>query len=228
MSPRLLVVEDEQAIADALAYAFGASGYEVDLVDNGEDAIARARQSDYDLMILDLLLPRVHGLEVCRTVRAESDLPILVLTAMDGETDRVVGLDLGADDYVTKPFSTMELVSRVRALLRRRRLDRERTTLAFDVGELHVDVQRHDATLGGELLRLTRSEFKLVALFAESPGRVFTREELVDTLWEGGDGGDRRAIDVHISNLRGKLEDDPRNPQRLLTVRGAGYMLATA
>ncbi len=228
MSTRVLVVEDEPAIADALAYALGGAGYDVDLVDNGEDAIANARDGAYDLMILDLLLPKVHGLEVCRTVRAEGDLPIIVLTAMDGETDRVVGLDLGADDYVTKPFSAMELVSRVGALLRRRELDRANATLSLDVGDLHVDVQRHTATLGGQHLRLTRSEFKLVSLFAAEPGRVFSRESLVEALWEDGSGGDRRAIDVHISNLRRKLEDDPRNPQRLLTVRGAGYMLATA
>jgi DNA-binding response OmpR family regulator len=224
----VLVVEDEPAIADALAYALGGAGYEVDLVDNGDDAITEARQGTYDLMILDLLLPRVHGLEVCRIVRSESDLPIVMLTAMDGEADRVAGLDLGADDYVTKPFSTMEVVSRVRSLLRRRQLDRQRTPASFDVGALHVDVRRHNATLEGHDLRLTRSEFKLVSLFAAEPGRVFTREELIDSLWEGEGRGDRRAIDVHMSNLRRKLEEDPRNPQRLLTVRGSGYMLATA
>jgi DNA-binding response OmpR family regulator len=179
-------------------------------------------------MILDLLLPKVHGLEVCRIVRSESDLPIVVLTAMDGESDRVVGLDIGADDYVTKPFSTMEVVSRVRSLLRRRELDRGGSRTAYDVGELHVDIHRHDASLAGTALRLTRSEFKLVSLFAAEPGRVFTREELVDHLWQEGDAGDRRAVDVHISNLRRKLENDPRNPQRLLTVRGAGYMLSRA
>lgn len=223
----MLVVEDEPAIADALAYALGGAGYDVRLVDNGEDAITAVRGGSYDLMILDLLLPKVHGLEVCRTVRGESDLPIVVLTAMDGESDRVLGLDLGADDYVTKPFSTIELVSRVRSLLRRRQLDRSRTQLAFDVGALHVDVQHHSATLEGRRLQLTRSEFKLVTVFAAEPGRAFTRDELIQALREDGEGGDRRAIDVHISNLRRKLEDDPRNPQRLLTVRGTGYMFAT-
>ena len=227
MSGRVLVVEDEPAIADALAYALGGAGYEVGLVDNGQDAIAEARDGAYDLMILDLLLPKVHGLEVCRTVRSESDLPIVVLTAMDGESDRVVGLDLGADDYVTKPFSTMELVSRVRSLLRRRSLDRAHTPMFYEVGALHVDVQRHSASLEGKPLRLTRSEFKLESLFAAEPGRVFSREELVSALWDDGAGGDRRAIDVHISNLRKKLEDDPRHPQRLLTVRGTGYTFAT-
>jgi two-component system, OmpR family, response regulator RegX3 len=222
---RILVVEDEQAIAEAVGYALREAGYDVDWAADGTQAIDAARSKPYDLMVLDLLLPGTHGLEVCQTLRGESDLPIVMLTARDTEQDRVNGLDLGADDYVTKPFSVAELVSRVRALLRRRALNRGRTPSTIALGDLELDVARHSATLHGKPLRLTVSEFRLVRLLASEPGRVFTREELVQHLWQSDFVGDRRAIDVHISNLRRKLESDPRNPRRLLTVRGVGYRL---
>ena len=225
MSGRILMVEDEPAIADAVGYALRDAGYDVDAVRDGGEALDAARTRDYDLMILDLLLPGVPGLDVCRTLRAESDLPIVMLTARDEELDRVVGLEVGADDYVTKPFSVVELVSRVRALLRRRELDRSRRAVVQKVGGLQLDVTRHAATVDGRPLQLTRSEFRLVTLLASEPGRVFTRDELVRHLWQSDFVGDRRAIDVHISNLRRKLEPDPRNPRRLLTVRGIGYKL---
>jgi two-component system response regulator RegX3 len=167
----------------------------------------------------------VQGLEVCRELRGESDLPIVMLTALDAEDDRIAGLDIGADDYVTKPFSVAELVSRVRSLLRRRELDRSRGAVARKVGRLQLDIARHTASVGDRPVLLTRSEFRLVALLASEPGRVFTRDELVRHLWESEFVGDRRAIDVHISNLRRKLEDDPRQPRRLVTVRGVGYKL---
>ena len=224
MSERILVVEDEPAIADAVGYALAEAGYEVDTVGDGGDAIVAARDTRYDLMILDLLLPGTQGLDVCRTLRAESDLPIVMLTAREAEDDRVVGLEAGADDYVTKPFSIAELVSRVRALLRRRELDRNRPVL-MRVGGLVVDVTRHSVTIDGKSLPLTRSEFRLVSLLASEPGRVFTRDELVRHLWQSDFVGDRRAIDVHISNLRRKLEADPRRPRRLITERGVGYKL---
>ena len=224
MSERILVVEDEPAIADAVGYALTEAGYQVDTVGDGGDAIAAARETRYDLMILDLLLPGTQGLDVCRTLRAESDLPIVMLTAREAEDDRVVGLEAGADDYVTKPFSIAELVSRVRALLRRRELDRNKPVVQ-QVGGLVVNVTRHSATIDGKLLSLTRSEFRLVSLLASEPGRVFTRDELVRHLWQSDFIGDRRAIDVHISNLRRKLEADPRRPRRLVTARGVGYKL---
>jgi DNA-binding response OmpR family regulator len=227
MSERILVVEDEPAIAEAVTYALRDAGYEVEAVDDGTSAIDAARARPFDLMVLDLLLPGTPGMDVCRTLRRESDLPIVMLTARDEEVDRVVGLEVGADDYVTKPFSVAELVSRVRALLRRRELDRRRNSVLLTVGELQLDVTRHAASIAGRPLMLTRSEFRLMTLFASEPGRVFSRDELVEHLWEGEGGGDRRAIDVHVSNLRRKLEDDPRNPERLVTVRGAGYALAT-
>jgi two-component system response regulator RegX3 len=222
---RILVVEDEPAISEAVAYALRDAGYEVDAVRDGEDALEAARTRDYDLMILDLLLPGVQGMDVAQALRAESDLPIVMLTARDAEVDRIAGLDVGADDYVTKPFSVAELVSRVRALLRRRNLDRTQSSLVRKVGSLELDVTRHSATVNGRSLSLTRSEFRLVTLLASEPGRVFTRDELVRHLWQSDFVGDRRAIDVHISNLRRKLEDDPRNPRRLVTVRGVGYKL---
>jgi two-component system response regulator RegX3 len=225
MSTRILVVEDEPAIAEAVSYALADAGFDVDAVGDGTEALDKARRRRYDLMILDLLLPGLHGTEVCRTLRAESDLPIVMLTASDAEGDRVTGLDLGADDYVTKPFSVAELVSRVRALLRRRELDRARRPELLRVGGLQLDVARHSATLDGRPVHLTRSEFRLVSLLASEPGRVFTREELVRHLWESDFVGDCRAIDVHFSNLRRKLEEDPRHPRRLVTVRGVGYRL---
>lgn len=227
MSERILVVEDESAISDAVAYALHEAGYDVDTVDDGDAALAQARSRAYDLMVLDLLLPGVHGLEVCRTLRAEqSDLPIVMLTARDAEQERVEGLDIGADDYITKPFSIAELVSRVRSHLRRRELDRSAAVLT--VGGLTIDVARHSASIDGRPVLLTRSEFRLVALMASKPGQAFSREELVRHLWESDFTGDRRAIDVHVSNLRRKLEADPRRPRRLVTVRGVGYKLEPA
>ena len=225
MSSRILLVEDEQAIADAVSYALQDAGYEVDTIGDGTEALGASRRQNYDLMILDLVLPDMSGLHVCRTVRAESDLPILILTGRDGELDRIVGLETGADDYVTKPFSIAELVSRVRALLRRRALDLSHNTGVRAVGSLRLDVNRHAATVEDRALQLTPSEFRLLSLLATEPGRVFTREELVRHLWQSDFLGDRRAIDVHISNLRRKLEPNPRQPRRLVTVRGSGYKL---
>jgi two-component system, OmpR family, response regulator RegX3 len=223
---KILVVEDEPAIADAVAYALREAGYDVDAVIDGDAALAAAHDEEYDLMVLDLLLPGMPGMEVCRTLRTErDDLPIVMLTARDTEVDRIEGLDVGADDYVTKPFSIAELVSRVRALLRRRALDRRQGAGLRDVGALQLDVARHEATLEGTPLRLTVSEFRLVTLLASAPGRVFSRDELIRHLWQSDFTGDRRAIDVHISNVRRKLERDPRHPERLLTVRGIGYKL---
>jgi two-component system response regulator RegX3 len=226
---KILVVEDEPAISDAVTYALREAGYEVDVVADGREALDRARRRRYDLMVLDLLLPGLTGREVCSTLRDEqSDLPIVMLTALDAESDRVSGLELGADDYVTKPFSVAELVSRVRSHLRRRDLDRARVAPILTVGRLQLDVARHTATVDGRPVLLTRSEFRLVALLASEPGHAFTRDVLIRDLWESDFAGDRRAIDVHISNLRRKLEDDPRRPRRLLTVRGVGYKLVDA
>jgi DNA-binding response OmpR family regulator len=229
MTARILVVEDEPAISDAVSYALREAGYDVESVDDGTSALERARRQDFDLMVLDLLLPGTPGLDICKTLRAEnSDLPIVILTARDAELERVEGLDLGADDYVTKPFSVAELVSRIRSHLRRRELDRDRSAPVATVGALHLDVGRMTASIDDHPVLLTRSEFRLVSLLASEPGKAFTREELVRHLWDSDFVGDVRAIDVHVSNLRRKLESDPRRPRRLLTVRGVGYKLVAA
>jgi two-component system, OmpR family, response regulator RegX3 len=219
VSGRVLIAEDETAIAESVAYAFRGEGFEVDTVDDGESALAAARADGYDVLVLDLMLPGLSGLEVCRRLRAESAIPIVMLTARIAEVDRVVGLDAGADDYVVKPFSMPELLSRVRALLRRRDLDRaEPSVLA--VGTLVVDPGRHSVTVDGEPVRLTPSEFKLLALLARNPERAFSRRELMRHLWDSAYVGDQRAGDAHIVNLRRKIGRD-----RLVTVRGVGYKL---
>lgn len=223
---KILVVEDEPAILDALAYTLRGEGYDVETAEDGETALAQVGDQDFDLMILDLMLPRLSGTEILRRVRLDGPLPVIVLTAKSGETDRVLGLEIGADDYVTKPFSMPELVSRVRALLRRRELDRTASPRMLRVGGLQLDPEAHRVSVDGQPRSLTRSEFKLLALLASHPDRVFTRRELMEHLWESRYVGDQRACDIHISNLRRKVERDPERPERILTVRGVGYKLA--
>jgi two-component system, OmpR family, response regulator RegX3 len=222
---RLLIAEDEPAILDALAYTLRGEGYEVDTVEDGESALERALSDDFDLMILDLMLPKLSGSEILRRVRQESALPVIVLTAKGTETDRVLGLEVGADDYVTKPFSMAEFVSRVRALLRRRELDLAGPSQRLRVGSLELDVYTHRVLVDGQPRDLTRSEFKLLSLLASHPERVFSRRELMEHLWDSTYVGDQRACDIHISNLRRKLERDASRPERILTVRGVGYKL---
>jgi two-component system response regulator RegX3 len=221
---RILLVDDEPAIVDAVAYALRNDGFEVEAAGDGETALERARGEPFDLMILDLRLPKLSGVEVCRRLRSESDLPIVMLTARDTEVDRVLGLEIGADDYVTKPFSIKELVSRVRAILRRRELD-IRMRPVRRVGGLELDAGRHVVRVDGKPVSLTRSEFRLLALLAEQPERVFSRREIMERLWDSTYTGDRRAADIHVSNLRRKIERDPARPERLVTVRGVGYKL---
>jgi len=225
MSPRILVVEDEQALADAVGYALRGDGHEVEAVEDGESAISAATARPFDLLVLDLMLPGVSGIEVCRRLRSESAIPILMLTARDAEVDRVLGLEAGADDYVTKPFSMSELLARVRAILRRRDLDTHEAHPTRDIGGLHLDLERYEATVDGEHVQLTQSELKLLALLSRDPGRVYSRREIMQHLWESDYIGDARAADLHISNIRRKIERDPENPERLQTVRGAGYKL---
>jgi two-component system response regulator RegX3 len=222
---RVLVVEDEPAIAEAVAYALGGEGFDVETRGDGESGLARAREGAFDVVVLDLMLPRLSGVEVCRRLRSEGDLPIILLTAKDAEVDRVLGLEAGADDYVTKPFSMPELISRVRALLRRRELDRVGGSAVRVIGGLRVDLVRHDVTIDGETIRLTPSELKLLTLLSEEPGRVVARREIMQHLWDSSYVGDVRAADVHVANLRRKLERDPAQPERIVTVRGTGYKL---
>jgi DNA-binding response OmpR family regulator len=223
---RILVVDDEPAILDAVGYALRIEGFDVDMVADGEEALEAALGAPYDVVVLDLMLPGMSGTEVCRRVRAESAVPIIMLTARGAELDRVLGLEVGADDYVTKPFSMAELVGRIRALLRRRELDRSTRGETLRVGTLELDPMRHQASIAGEQKRLTPSEFKLLLLLAMEPERVFSRREIMQHLWDSEYVGDQRACDIHISNLRQKLEEDPANPERIVTVRGIGYMLA--
>jgi two-component system response regulator RegX3 len=225
VSPGILVVEDEAALADAVGYALRGDGHEVEAVADGESALAAASGSPFDLLVLDLMLPGVSGIEVCRRLRNESAIPILMLTARDAEVDRVLGLEAGADDYVTKPFSMSELLARVRAILRRRELDAHEAHPTRDVGGLHLDLERYEATVDGNPVQLTPSELKLLALLSRDPGRVYSRREIMQHLWESEYIGDARAADLHVSNIRRKLERDPENPERLVTVRGAGYKL---
>jgi two-component system response regulator RegX3 len=224
MSSRVLLVEDEQTIRRAVGYALRREGYEVEEALDGEAALGAAR-SPFDLVILDLMLPKVSGTDVLRRLRAESAVPIIVVTAKDTEVDRILGLELGADDYVTKPFSMAELVSRVRALLRRRHLDQASSRHAVEVGGLFLDLGRHEATLDGEPVYLTSSEFKILVLLADEPGRVVSRREIMKCLWRGSHVGAEHVCDVHISNLRRKVERDAARPERIITVRGEGYKL---
>ena len=225
---RILVADDEPDILAPLEYALGAEGWEVETVGDGEAALARALGEPFDLVILDVRMPGLSGTEVCRRLRAESGVPILMLTARDAEVDRVLGLELGADDYVTKPFSVAELVSRVRAILRRRELDRRGDpTGVVEIGGLRLDLVRHRVVVDGRTLDLTPSEFRILALLASEPERVFTRRQIMEHLWESPYVGDERACDVHVSNLRRKVERDPSNPERIVTVREVGYRLAS-
>jgi two-component system response regulator RegX3 len=226
MSDRILLAEDDPAMAETVSYALRAEGFELDVVGDGDEAVTRALSEHYDLLLLDVSLPGLSGVEVCRRVRDESVVPIVMVTARDAEVERVLGLESGADDYVTKPFSLAELVSRVRAILRRRRLDATPAASSVRrVGALELDLIRHRARIEGRPLPLTPSEFRLLALLADDPERAVSRREIMQHLWESSFVGDQRACDTHILNIRRKLERDPARPTRLVTVRGLGYQL---
>ena len=230
MSGRILLADDEPDLLEPLGYALRQQGFEVGFAHDGESALEQARSGDFDLLVCDVLMPGLLGTDVCRILRAESDLPIILLTAKDAEIDRVLGLELGADDYVTKPFSSPELVSRVRALLRRRELDLEAAagTATRSIGGLHIDFARHQVEVDGSVVQLTPSEFRLLTLLAEQPERVFSRDQIMQHLWQADFVGDARACDVHVSNLRRKIERDPSHPERIVTVREVGYKLVPA
>jgi DNA-binding response OmpR family regulator len=222
---KILVVDDEPAIRDSIAYALEREGYEVFGAEDGETALALSRSESFEAIILDIKLPGRSGTDVCRELRAESSVPIVMLSARGAEIDRVVGLELGADDYIAKPFSVSELVARVRAILRRRELDRSEAGSLRRVGGLLLDLRRHAVLVDGRDVELTPMEFRLLAVMAEEPERAFDRRELMRHLWESDFGGDQRACDSHVVNLRRKLERDPSRPERIVTVRGVGYKL---
>ncbi len=229
MSGRILLVDDESDIVDPVRYALERDGFVVEVARDGERALELAREERFDLVLLDVMLPRLSGFDVCRTLRAESDVPIILLTARDAEVDRVLGLEIGADDYVTKPFSTAELVSRVRANLRRRELDRGvGTASVVTVAGVRIDLARHVVTVDGRDVELTPSEFKVLVHLAEHAGQALSRTQIMEHLWQSPFVGDARACDAHISNLRRKLERDPSHPERIVTVREVGYKLVEA
>ena len=224
---RILIADDEPSVRDAVGYALEQEGFDVTLAEDGNDADRKigAETPNFDLLILDIMMPGRSGLDICRDVRARSPVPIILLTAKDAEVDKVVGLEVGADDYVTKPFSVRELLGRVRAQLRRRELDRtssEREGKTIDAGPVRIDLARHLVTIRGEPVNLTRSEFQVLRLLAERPGQVFSRLEIMEELWQSEFSGDVRACDVHISNLRQKLAS-PACRLRIETIRGVGY-----
>ena len=221
----ILLVDDEDAVQKLLAFPLEREGFTVVAARDGEEALQRFAEGEFDLIVLDVMLPKLDGLEVCKRIRAESTVPIIMLTARDDEFDKVLGLELGADDYITKPFSIREFRSRVRALLRRASTPprSERDSELISIGELAVDLARRTVTLDGAPIQLTYVEFELLRALADQPGRVFSRRLLLEALWGSADYRDPRTIDVHVRHLREKLERDPAEPELIFTVRGVGY-----
>ncbi len=221
--PKVLLIEDEEGLGEALEYQLGREGYDVERATDGADGLRRFNSKGADLVLLDLMLPSLSGEEICSEIRRTSRVPIIMLTARDTEIDRVVGLEIGADDYVTKPFSTRELVARIKAVLRRTSNQAESSDEALEGGGIRLDASRFDVTVRGEPVHLPRKEFELLELLMENSGRVLTRETLIDHIWGTDYFGDTRTLDVHIKRLRAKCEADPHQPQHLVTVRGLGY-----
>jgi DNA-binding response OmpR family regulator len=223
-SARILLVDDERSVQTLLTYPLRKDGYEVVSAHDGREALDTFTRERFDLVVLDLMLPKIDGIEVCRRLRSRSQVPIIMLTAKGDELDKVLGLEIGADDYITKPFSVREFRSRVRAALRRSDMGRSRAAEEPIVaGDLEIDFDRRAVTVGGNAATLTYVEFEILAALASTPGRVLSREELLEQVWGDSAYRDPRTIDVHIRHLREKIERDPRQPGYLLTVRGVGY-----
>ena len=220
---RVLVVEDEESFSDALSFMLRKEGFEVGIASTGPDAVAHFDQHGADLVLLDLMLPGMSGTEVCRNLRQRSSVPIIMVTAKDGEVDKVVGLELGADDYVTKPFSSRELVARIRAVLRRIGEPEELIPGTIEAGPVRMDVERHVVSVNGTAVALPLKEFELLELLLRNSGRVLTRGMLIDRVWGSDYVGDGKTLDVHVKRLRAKIEADPAAPVHLVTVRGLGY-----
>lgn len=219
---RILIIEDEESYRDALTFMLQKEGFDVASAADGAEGLAEFDMHGADLVLLDLMMPGMPGLEVCKQLRAQSNVAIVMVTARDSEVDKVVGLELGADDYVTKPFSHRELVARVRAVLRRGQ-DQELVPDVVEVGGVRIDVERHQVYVDGEEVRFALREFDLLELLLRNPGRVLTRGQLIDRIWGSDYVGDTKTLDVHIKRLRSKIERDPSKPERLITVRGLGY-----
>ncbi|MBB2909277.1 two-component system response regulator RegX3 [Streptosporangium becharense] len=219
----MLVVEDEESFSDALSYMLRKEGFEVAVAATGPEALETFDRSGADLVLLDLMLPGLPGTEVCRSLRQRSNVPVIMLTAKDSEIDKVVGLELGADDYVTKPFSSRELVARIRAVLRRQGDVEEPESAVLAAGPVRMDVDRHTVAVRGEAVQLPLKEFELLEVLLRNAGRVLTRGQLIDRVWGADYVGDTKTLDVHVKRLRAKVESDPSNPRCILTVRGLGY-----
>ncbi len=220
---RVLVVEDEESFSDALSYMLRREGYEAVVAGNGIDALAEFDRGGADIVLLDLMLPGLSGTEVCRTLRSRSAVPIIMLTAKDTEIDKVVGLELGADDYVTKPYSARELLARIRAVLRRGTEADLPPDATLAAGPVRMDVERHTVAVDGHAVSLPLKEFDLLELLLRNAGRVLTRGQLIDRVWGSDYVGDTKTLDVHVKRLRAKIEPDPATPKWLVTVRGLGY-----
>jgi two-component system response regulator RegX3 len=221
--PKILVVEDEASFSEALAYVLGKEGFEVVVADTGDGAIAAFDKGGADLVLLDLMLPGLSGTEVCRQLRSRSSVPIIMLTAKDTEVDKVVGLELGADDYVTKPYSKAELIARIRAVLRRQGESSSMQEGVITAGPVRIDVERHQVNINDELVSLPLKEFELLEFLVRNSGRVLTRSQLIDRVWGSDYFGDTKTLDVHVKRLRAKIEKDPANPVYIQTIRGLGY-----
>jgi two-component system response regulator RegX3 len=222
---RVLVVEDEESFSDALSYMLRREGFDAVVAESGPQALAEFDRAGADIVLLDLMLPGLSGTEVCRALRARSSVPIIMLTAKDGEIDKVVGLELGADDYVTKPYSARELVARIRAVLRRQSDAEPQSEGALEAGPVRMDVERHTVSVDGQPVALPLKEFDLLEFLLRNTGRVLTRGQLIDRVWGADYVGDTKTLDVHVKRLRAKIEPDPATPKYLLTVRGLGYKL---
>ncbi|WEV77706.1 response regulator transcription factor [Janibacter cremeus] len=220
---RILVVEDEVSFSDPLSYLLEKEGYDVEVAENGPDAVSSFEADGADLVLLDLMLPGLSGIDVCRTIRQRSNVPVIMLTAKDGEIDKVVGLEIGADDYVTKPYSSRELLARIKAVLRRRAEPEELVPSTIEGGPVRMDVDRHVVAVDGEQIQLPLKEFELLEMLLRNAGRVLTRVQLIDRVWGSDYVGDTKTLDVHVKRLRAKVEPDPAKPVHIVTVRGLGY-----
>ncbi|HKJ12993.1 MAG TPA: response regulator transcription factor [Ornithinimicrobium sp.] len=220
---RILVVEDEESFSDPLSYMLGKEGYEVAVAADGPTGIQEFDRSGADLVLLDLMLPGLSGVDVCRALRSRSSVPVIMLTAKDSEVDKVVGLEMGADDYVTKPYSARELLARIKAVLRRQSEPEELVPTSVDVGPVRMDVERHQVSVDGQRVSLPLKEFELLEILLRNAGRVMTRGQLIDRVWGSDYVGDTKTLDVHVKRLRAKVEPDPAHPRFIQTVRGLGY-----
>ena len=224
---RILIVEDEESFSDPLSYLLRKEGYDVVVTETGPDGLAEFDKNGADLVLLDLMLPGLSGIDVCRTLRQRSSVPVIMLTAKDSEIDKVVGLELGADDYVTKPYSSRELLARVKAVLRRLAEPEDLLPPTIEAGPVRMDVERHTVTVNGKPTALPLKEFELLEMLLRNAGRVLTRMQLIDRVWGSDYVGDTKTLDVHVKRLRAKIEPDPARPKHIVTVRGLGYKFET-